>query len=244
MHKYAQSGGHGSAGLTISDSLTKRSPSVFSFPDFSDDACDSLRSRVTWASEAGATYFIQVTGYSQVEFGDYTLSVSGVTEPPVEVDGTYPVLLGPLAFRVLLNLALTSTSFSAGGPACCSTAYFAYDPKTDEETQRFYNGSVVCIDQPYNIQVDLCDAPADALVRLKLADANCRIIHRQNEMEFPYFLWGNKGEDVFRNHKPLPNGGYYLYSKEDGDTERIQFTQSCPGQGPGNLFGKVCGTKF
>lgn len=102
----------------------------------------------------------------------------------------------------------------------------------------------MCIDQPYNIQVDLCDTPADPLVRLKLADANCHIIHRQNELEFPYFLWGNKGSDVFRSLKPLPNGGYYLYSKEDGATERIQFTQSCDGQGPGNPFGKVCGTKF
>lgn len=108
---------------------------------------------------------------------------------------------------------------------------------------RITNSSTVCIDQPYNIEVDLCDDPTTPPVQLKLADANCVAIHRQQEFEAPYFLWGNKGSDVFRNLKPLPNGGYYLYSKNDGSTDRIQFTQSCEGQGSGVAFGKVCAQK-
>lgn len=102
----------------------------------------------------------------------------------------------------------------------------------------------MCIDQPYNIEFDLCDTPTAPPVLLKLADANCVALHRQHELDAPYFLWGNKGSNVLRNLKPLPNGGYYLYTKEDGRTERIQFTQSCEGQGPGKAFGKVCASKI
>jgi hypothetical protein len=93
---------------------------------------------------------------------------------------------------------------------------------------------------PYNIEADLCDTPTTPPVQLKLADANCTVLHRQYDSEAPYFLWGNNGSDVFRNRKPLPNGGYYLSSKIDGRTKTIRFTQSCAGQGPGKTFGKVC----
>jgi hypothetical protein len=45
-----------------------------------DDGCGVTvgPSSVTWRSEDGATYHIQVTGFKPIEFGSYTLQVTGV----------------------------------------------------------------------------------------------------------------------------------------------------------------------
>jgi hypothetical protein len=100
---------------------------------------------------------------------------------------------------------------------------------------------VVCILPPYNIEATFCEIPRTVPVQLKLAYANCTALKRQNELDAPYFLWGNKGSNILPNTRPLPDGGYYLYTKVDGVTRRIRFLQCCDFVGcPAETFSKKC----
>jgi hypothetical protein len=116
-----------------------------------------------------------------------------------------------------------------------------YDAKTDTKQLDLQDDAVVCILPPYNIEATFCATPQTPPVQLKLANANCTALKRQNELDAPYFLWGNEGTNILPNTQPLPDGGYYLYTKVDGVTRRIRFTQcceqSCPESSP---FSKTC----
>jgi hypothetical protein len=102
-----------------------------------------------------------------------------------------------------------------------------YDTEDDVKNSRLYDNAIRCLSSPHNIKASFCQAPQTHPVQLKLAHENCTTFKRQNEAEAPYFLWGNKGPNVLPNTVPLPDGGYYLYTKVDGVTRRIRFTQCC-----------------
>lgn len=117
-----------------------------------------------------------------------------------------------------------------------------YDAVTDSKVLTLVDGGQVCIPPSYNIEAALCQPPQQTpSVLLKLADASCVTLKRQTEDEAPYFLWGNKGPNVLPNTRPLPDGGYYLYTKVDGVTKRIRFTQCCNANGcAAEPFAKQC----
>jgi hypothetical protein len=50
----------------------------FSTTASNDDGCGLLQSSVTWKSQVGVTYHIQVTGANPLQLGTYTLQVAGV----------------------------------------------------------------------------------------------------------------------------------------------------------------------
>jgi hypothetical protein len=73
---------------------------------------------------------------------------------------------------------------------------------------------------------------------------NCTAQKRQNQWDAPYYLWGSTGPNVLQNTVPLPDGGYYLYTRADGVTRWIRFTQCCrccnPRLCPAARFRKQC----
>jgi hypothetical protein len=115
-------------------------------------------------------------------------------------------------------------------PGCCTPTLpvcSVYDAFNDRKVSDLHDGDVTCIFPPYDVEAAFCQAPRTVPVQLKLAYANCTAIKRQYEVDAPFFLWGNKGANVLPNTRPLPDGGYYLYTKVDGVTSRIRFTQCC-----------------
>jgi hypothetical protein len=186
---------------------------------------------------AGATYRIQVTGlliYSY-DVGNFDLSVSGSDGPLVEVPGTNAPLPGeaeaylPLAIphHTQLHLHPTPCPRTVVFPGCCAPSFSVYNAKYDYRFFGLQDDAVVCIRPPYNIEATFCETPRTVPVQLKLAYANCTTIKRQNELDAPYFLFGNEGANILPNTQPLPDGGYYLYTKVDGVTRRIRFSQCC-----------------
>jgi hypothetical protein len=128
----------------------------------------------------------------------------------------------------------TSAPTSAPVLACTGGAtHWIYDPTTDLPLQELINNTVVCVPNPYNLEVRPCGGGGTqpAVPRLpvviKLQNATLAVVRRQSEAAPPFFFWGDDtaAGDVFPSRTPLSNGVYYLSSTFSG---RIRFTQACP----------------
>jgi hypothetical protein len=120
-------------------------------------------------------------------------------------------------------------------PTCNVTSHWIYNATTRAPIRVLRNNSVTCVAQPYNIEVRPCPdqaSVADLPVSIRLIQQSSKgrrrvVVHRQQDWEAPFFLFGNaRGSgDVRPSPSPLPNGNYIISTSVGGT---IVFTQSCP----------------
>jgi hypothetical protein len=112
---------------------------------------------------------------------------------------------------------------------CTSTTYHIWNSTSDLEVEELYDGWSGCIQQPFNIEVRLCNQPQNTPVELKLWCKN-GYVKRGKQYIPPYFLFGDIQPDVWDStNDKLFNDDYSFYTTIEGDTTKIiNFTQSCP----------------
>jgi hypothetical protein len=119
-------------------------------------------------------------------------------------------------------------------PTCNVTSRWVYNATTRAPIRVLRNNSVTCVAHPYNIEVRPCpdqasvaDLPVSIRLIQQASKGRRRAVHRQQDWEAPFFLFGNaKGTgDVRPSPTPLHNGNYIVSTSVGGT---IVFTQSCP----------------
>jgi hypothetical protein len=120
-------------------------------------------------------------------------------------------------------------------PTCNGTSLWVYNATTRAPTRVLRNNSIICVVHPYNIEVRPCPdqvSAANLPVSIRLVQQASKgrhraVVHRQQDWEAPFFLFGNaRGTGAVRSSPvPLPNGNYIISTSVGGT---IVFTQSCP----------------
>jgi hypothetical protein len=171
---------------------------------------------------------------------DVNLPTRNPTKPPTQLSTVSPTshtgfpTVSPTGFPTD-SPTVSPAKAPTTPPTCNGTAHWVYNATTRAPIRVLRNDTVTCVAHPYNIEVRPCpdqvsaaDLPVSILLVQQASKGRRRAaVHRQQDWEAPFFLFGNaRGTGAVRSSPtPLPNDNYIISTSVGGT---IVFTQSCP----------------